>query len=194
MVTAEYALVAALLGHPAESASAARTVQTRSDDPYALGFAAIALALAGGVTDAQRALHQLEKAYPTDTLIQSIGLQGRGPVTLDRLAAANQYEMSTIPATLPCVLVYVRAQALLARGADAREEFRKIVDKRGLNATSPLWPLAHLGLARAYAAAGDSAAARAAYGEVFKAWNEADADALPLIEAKREFARLNAPR
>ena len=95
---------------------------------------------------------------------------------------------------LPCVPVYIRAQTLLARGADARDEFRKIVDRRGLNGASPVWPLAYLGLARAHAAAGDVAAARAAYEEVFKAWAGADADAVPLIQAKREYARLDAPR
>ena len=203
IVLTEYALVAALLGHARESASAARAVAMTSDDQYALGFAAIALALAGGTSEAQRAIDQLAKMYPVDTLIQSviapgvagaIALQSHAPAGVDGLAAPNQYEMSNIPSMLPCVPVYIRAQTLLARGADARQEFRKIVDRRGLNAASPVWPLAYLGLARAHAAAGDSAAARAAYDEVFKAWHAADADALPLIEAKREYARLSAPR
>jgi hypothetical protein len=52
-----------------------------------------------------------------------------------------------------------------------------------------LYPLAHLGLARAMQAS-DPAAARQAYDAFFQVWRTADAD-LPLVAAARaEYARL----
>ena len=82
------------------------------------------------------------------------------------------------------------AQLLLKRGAEAAAEFRGIVDHRGEQADSPLYPLAHLGLARALALGGDRAAARQAYSAFFALWKDADPDLLPLREARTEFARL----
>jgi hypothetical protein len=55
---------------------------------------------------------------------------------------------------------------------------------------SPLYPLAHLGLARALASGGDRAGAIQAYLAFFTMWKNADADLLPLKEARLEFARL----
>ena len=42
--------------------------------------------------------------------------------------------------------------------------------------TSPLYPLAHLGLARAAALSGDTASARKAYQDFFALWKDADPD------------------
>ena len=202
LVVAEHALVAALLGHTRESVEAAGTMALTARDQYARGFATIALALAGLPADAQRALDQLVKEYPSDTMIQSmiapsvagaIALQRGAPkVAVTRLAHASQYELGVLPSMLACVPVYIRAQALSVDGADAGAEYKKIIDRRGLNSPSPIWPLAQLGLARAHAAAGDAAAARAAYSEVFKAWKAADANAPYLVQARNEYARLPA--
>src|SRR5206468_2255041 len=55
-----------------------------------------------------------------------------------------------------------KAQLELGRHSEAANEFRSIIDHRGELADSPLFSLAHLGLARALASAGDPAAARQA--------------------------------
>jgi hypothetical protein len=52
-----------------------------------------------------------------------------------------------------------------------------------------LYPLAHLGAARAAMLTGDTAAAKAAYDAFFAVWKDAD-DSLPLTTARRESARL----
>jgi hypothetical protein len=65
-------------------------------------------------------------------------------------------------------------------------EFQKTPDRRGQFDTSPLFPLAHLGLARAAAIAGDTTNSRRAYQDFFALWKDADADVPILIEARQE--------
>lgn len=80
----------------------------------------------------------------------------------------------------------LRGQALLdlRQGRDAAREFQKVLDNRTVDPLSPLWPLSHLGLARAHAHAGDAAASRRAYQDFFALWKEADAD-IPILQAAR---------
>lgn len=72
----------------------------------------------------------------------------------------------------------------------ATSEFQRIIDHRGWDVLSPLWPLAHLGLARAAALQGDLVKSRQAYETFFLLWKDADDDLPILIEAKREYQRL----
>ena len=57
-------------------------------------------------------------------------------------------------------------------------------------ANSPLFALANLGLARAYALQGDPAKARAVYQEFLALWKDADPNIPILIAAKSEFSKL----
>ncbi len=54
----------------------------------------------------------------------------------------------------------------------------------------PSYPVAQLGLARAYAMAGDKADAKKAYEALFEVWKNADADLPMLVAAKKEYAGL----
>jgi hypothetical protein len=56
---------------------------------------------------------------------------------------------------------------------------------------SVLYPLAHLGAARAATLMGDPAAARASYDSMLELWKSADPALAPLIEARRERAALD---
>jgi predicted Zn-dependent protease len=87
---------------------------------------------------------------------------------------------------------YLRGNAYLRwqKGAEAAAEFQKILDHRGWDPLSQLYPLAHLGLARAASLAGDAANARKSYQEFLALWKDADADLPILIQAKKEYARL----
>jgi hypothetical protein len=69
-------------------------------------------------------------------------------------------------------------------------EFQKILDRRGQFDISPFFPLAHLGLARAAAIAGDTTKSRKAYQDFFALWKDADADIPIMIEAKKEYEKL----
>jgi hypothetical protein len=88
--------------------------------------------------------------------------------------------------------VYVRAEALMAahRGADAAREYQKMIDARYVMQNCPLYSLAHLGLGRALAMAGDPAKAKAAYQQFFNLWKDADPDIPILKQAKTEYAKL----
>jgi hypothetical protein len=90
--------------------------------------------------------------------------------------------------------VFLRGQAcLMARdGAGAMAEFQKIIDHRGIVLYQIIGPLAHLGLARAYALQGDSVKARTAYQDFLTLWKDADADIPVLKQARTEFAKLAA--
>ncbi len=83
-----------------------------------------------------------------------------------------------------------QAQLQAKNGALAAAEFQKIIEHRGWDALSPLWPLAALGLARAAALQGDVAKSRQTYETFFRLWKDADAELPVLIEAKGEYERL----
>ena len=70
------------------------------------------------------------------------------------------------------------------------KEFQKILDRRGQFDTSPIFPLAQLGLARAAALTGDTTKSRRAYQDFFALWKDADADIPILMEAKKEYEKL----
>lgn len=64
------------------------------------------------------------------------------------------------------------------------------MDHRGIAPTTPEHSLAKLGLGRAYAMAGDTAKARAAYQDFFALWKDADPDLTILKDAKAEYGTL----
>ena len=88
--------------------------------------------------------------------------------------------------------VYVRGIAYLRAGAapQAVAEFQRIVDHPGSAPESPLHPLARVQQARAYAAVGDVAHARAAYQDFLAAWKDGDPDVPILQAARREYDRM----
>jgi hypothetical protein len=77
----------------------------------------------------------------------------------------------------------------LARGEQAAGGYQKILDHRGQAALSPLYPLMHLGLARAGSRSNDVALRRRAWEDFMAAWKDADSDLPILIEAKREYEK-----
>ena len=87
---------------------------------------------------------------------------------------------------------YLRGQAFmrLHRSSEAAAEFQRILDHRGWDAFSPMYPLAHLGLARTLSLAGDVAASRKSYQDFFALWKDADPDLPILLKAKKEYEQL----
>jgi len=87
---------------------------------------------------------------------------------------------------------YLRGEAYLAAksGEKAAAEFQKILAHRGIVLNEPIAALAHLGLGRAYALAGDKARARDAYQDFLSLWKDADPDIPVLLQAKAEAAKL----
>ena len=163
-----------------------------------LTAAACALALCGEVGQAQSLAGELAGRYPKGTHLNAVSLpiiraaielQRRNPdQVIKLLQKADSYNGGTggfWPA-------YLRGQACLLKraGTEAAAEFQKILDHRGWDPTSPLYPLAHLGVARAAALTGDVAKSRQEYQDFLALWKDADADLPILIEAKKEYERL----
>ena len=76
----------------------------------------------------------------------------------------------------------------LKSGKEAAAQFQKIVDNRGVVITDSYWPLAHLGLARAYTRTGDTEKSLAEYREFLTFWKNADLDLRILKQVKSEYA------
>ena len=158
------------------------------------------LALCGESKRAQALSADLARKLPLDTMENTVWLPLiNATLELNRASAAGQEKALQLlqsarpyePATFfrP---TWMRGQVHLQakNAALAASEFQKIIDHRGWDVLSPLWPLAHLGLARAAALEGDVAKSRQAYENFFTLWKDADADLPVLIEAKKEYARL----
>lgn len=173
-----------------------------SDDPSVRGLAALALARAGDTSRSQKLIEQVAKESPTNTLISAVWMPtaraanqiqaGQPAQAVATLQAATPYEFGSPPEGAQYWPIHIRGDAYLhlGDGAKAAVEYQKILDHRGINPTSPLYSLARLGSARAYALQGDKAKAKTAYQDFFAAWKDADPDVPILKEAKAEYAKL----
>jgi tetratricopeptide (TPR) repeat protein len=157
------------------------------------------LARAGDTVAAEKLTAELDKNFPLDTLVHryrlpairaAVAVQRKDPKrALELLQAASAIELGDTGNLLP---VYVRGEAylMLHDGSRAAAEFQKFVDHRGLVLNSPIGALAHLQIGRAFAMAGDTAKAKAAYQDFLTLWKDADPDVPILKQAKAEYARL----
>jgi eukaryotic-like serine/threonine-protein kinase len=194
----------ALAGNEAAARQEAQSALSLANGRETLGFAAIALGLAGDSAKAQQLAGDLAKRFPKDTIVQfdylpmtyaALALRnGNGAKAVAALVPSAPYELGQCNSSLTFSLVpvYLRGVAYLSanQGASAAGEFQKIVDHAGVVGNEPIGGLARLGLARAYALSGDNAKAKAAYQDFFAIWKSADADAPLLSKAKAEYARL----
>lgn len=85
-----------------------------------------------------------------------------------------------------------RAGAYLQTGQPdmAVHDYQKVLVNRGVDPVSALYPLAHLGLARAYARGNNNIRSRNEYEKFFDSWKNADSDVPVLKQAHLEYARL----
>ncbi|MGA2881985.1 MAG: winged helix-turn-helix domain-containing protein [Bryobacteraceae bacterium] len=175
-----------------ERAAAALTLEGAnvSDD------AALILAQIGDLTRAESLADDLARRRPLDTLVNEVGVPRiRAEVAIRRGQPAHAVDLlrNAVPFELRDFTVpYIRGEAYLAAhmGTDAAREFQKIVKNQGVDPISPYYPLAHIGLAQAYALQGDSAASRREYEEFFALWKDADQDIPILREARGAYAQV----
>ncbi|MGE0592582.1 MAG: protein kinase [Vicinamibacterales bacterium] len=170
-----------------------------SRDNSALGRAARLLAYCDRPDTATAVAAELAERFPESVVDTRILIpladatrrlrQGDLDGSLEQLERLRPYDHALAADFWPLM---VRGQALLAlgRGQEAVAAFRDVVAHRGEDPDSPWYPVAHLGLARAAALAGDPATARQAYERLFALWQEADPDLPPLLAARREYAAL----
>jgi serine/threonine protein kinase/Tfp pilus assembly protein PilF len=158
---------------------------------------ALALSVAGQAVEANKLIGELKSDFPKDTLINNLWLplakaalelqDDKPEEAVESLEPATRFERAAefYPQTLRG-LAYLKLQ----QGHAALVEFQKIIAHRGEAPLSALYPLAHLGAARALALTGEAASSRKSYEEFFELWKDADADMPLLASAKSEYERL----
>lgn len=168
-----------------------------SRDLSALHQSANALAACGQNAAAESLVKDMQNRFAKDTLLNTVSVpliraqlelaRGDAAQAIELLESARKYD-----AYGDFWPPYVRAQAYLKQrnGEQAATEFRYILERRGCYPLSPVWPLAHLGLARAYALVGDNGNARKAYQDFFELWKNADATVPFVAEARQEYDKL----
>jgi eukaryotic-like serine/threonine-protein kinase len=156
----------------------------------------VALAEVGEQDRAARILPQELSRRPRDTLWTSY----RGPQIQAAILLADhkpQQALDALSHTVP--LDYRNYDALLLRGEAylaaqqpglAEQEFRKILEHPGVDPFSYEYPLAHLGLARAYTMQNKPAESGREYEALFLLWKNADNDLPILKQARSEYTRL----
>jgi serine/threonine protein kinase len=204
LYSAATALNEALVGNVDLAKQGAQAALVLASGKDVEAVSAIALGLAGDSARAAGMAGDLGKRFPEDTIVQfrylpmiraAVALRRGDPAkAVEALTAAAPYELGQNPASLTFALypVYLRGDAYLAarQGVSAEAEFQKVLDRSGVVLNEPIGALAHLGLGRAYALAGDSAKAKTAYQDFFALWKHADPDIPILQQAKAEYAKL----
>ena len=118
--------------------------------------------------------------------------RGKPSAAVEQLRPAGPYDLGTVA---DGVAMYYRGSAYLALqfGKEAAAQFEEVLNNQGIVPTSIYWPLAHLGLARAYAMTGDDDKSLSQYREFLTLWKNADPDLRILKQAQAEYATLSKP-
>jgi tetratricopeptide (TPR) repeat protein len=166
-------------------------------------LAALVFARMGDAVRAKKLAEELEKEYPTNTMLKIYWLptvnaaieltNHNSSQAMVLLEAAVPYELG-VPANIGSLYpAYVRGQAYLSanNGTAAVSEFQKLLDHKGIVLNFVTGSLAHLQLGRAYVMKGDAAKAKAAYQDFLILWKDADPDIPILKQAKAEYAKLS---
>ena len=186
----------ALFGNPTAAGRYAEAALALAHDRDTKYGAALALGLAGSLTQANALADQLNKDYPDDTFVQfiylpairaAVALQQKAPDrAIAALDAATPYDIGVAGGLFP---VYLRGLAFLAArdGRRAQAEFGKIGAWPGVALMSPIAPLARLQMARAYELQGQRTQAKVAYQDFMSRWKDAD-PGIPVLQAARALA------
>ena len=202
IILARQASCEAELGNIKESRQKISDALDLSQDRDTRAIVMTVLPRTGDTTRSQKISGDLIRQYPTDTLLNKVfvpvaqaasDLQRNQPAqAVARLEIATPYELGSGPGTSGYWVNYIRGEAFLAskQGAKAAAEYQRILDHRGIDPLDVTYNLSHLGLGRAYALQGNTAAAKSAYQDFFAAWKDADPDLPVLKQAKAEYEKL----
>ena len=173
-------------------AKASKEIQS----PSVIITAAITRALIGDDKDAEKLVSDLAQKRPYDTNVQSVAVPvAQAQIELNHGNAAKAIDLldsALVYARANTGVLYLRGNAYLkaGRGADAVQAFQRLIDLKAFAGVDATMPLAHLGLARAYALQGDKAQSRVEYQNFLAAWKDADPDIPLLHDAKAEYAKV----
>jgi len=205
-ILAQAALHAGEGGFLAQAKTLLQQAAALSNAKVVVTARAVVSAQIGDLDRAGQLAAGLNKQYPQGSFVQKFWLPlVRGEVALQQhdgtkaaesLAAAEPLDPSVFGgfSVSPLYPAYVRGQAYLLAGDGARagEQFRNLIDHRGMVLNSPLAALAFLGQARAYALTQRMADAGQSYQQFFRLWKDADPQTPVLRQARLEAKRLQA--
>jgi serine/threonine protein kinase/Tfp pilus assembly protein PilF len=201
----------ALYGHPEEASRHSSVVKQLAGGRDADFPPAFALALSrktpAALISVLTMVTHMEKEYPEDTCVRfsySPALrallainEGRPEKAIELLTVSKVYELAQTGASVYASYgalypTYVRGLAYrqLHKNREAAAEFQRMLDHPGLLLADAIGPAARLQLARALRDAGETARAKAAYGDFLALWKDADQDIPLLQQARAEFASL----
>ena len=195
-VYAQTGSVEALAGLTTAAVADAQELSKTTTSPNLVINAAIILAASGQDKQALKLAQDVADRRPYDTIVQFVGLPivkaltdlNRG----DAAKAIDETDGAMVYGRANTGVQYLRGMAFLkmGKGAEAAQAFQRVIDLRGANFMDPAISMAHVGLARAYAAQGDKARSRVEYQNFFALWKDADPDVPLLRETKAEYAKL----
>jgi serine/threonine protein kinase/Flp pilus assembly protein TadD len=160
--------------------------------------AGLAAAVCGNGKLALPMLEELSRKYPEDTLIQDAYLPlSKGYVALaagqPQQALADAEPAKPYSAGYPVLWLQGLAYLQMHDAGNAVSVFKAATPYGAAMLVSGIgagYPMAQLGLARAYAMGGDKTNAKKAYEAFFVTWKDADSDLPMLVAAKKEYAAL----
>jgi serine/threonine protein kinase len=196
------ALWQAEVGYPAEARrSLIPMIPAAQDRDHRLEVA-LALARAGGSSQAALLVDEINREAPSDTLVQKFSLptiraaikldEGDAQGALEVLRPVEQYDLVFTRSFDWVYPAYLRGLAYLrlGQGGPAVTQFQKVLDHPAIVGESVTGALAHLQLGRAQALVGNKPAARKSYQEFLSLWKDSD-PGIPVFErAKAEYAGL----
>ena len=199
-VLVQHSLADALHGFTDRARKEATEVLPVPLNRFVRGALAMSFAQLGDAAQSRKILDALVKDFPEDSIVKftivpsvtAINLirQNKAAEAITVLAPSQKYELGGRYTQFAVMYARGSAYLQLKDGPKAAAEFQRILDHRGLNIVSGLYPMAQLNLARAYALQGDNAKARTAYQDFFALWKDADPDVPLLLSAKSEYAKL----
>jgi tetratricopeptide (TPR) repeat protein len=198
-LSTEDAEMHAAVGQCSDALTEVAGARTLGRDNLTLERSARALALCGRHDEAATVSDELARAFPDATLTVQVSIpvieagsalsRRDAQSAVDILNKVRPYDHAPSAEFWPS---YLRGQAYLQlkNGAAAAEQFEYIMRHQGEVPGSVLFPLAHLGHARAAALSGDTPRARDSYKRFFEIWTQPDSDLRPLADARAELAQL----
>jgi len=196
------AILLAFVGEKDKARRLARSSISDAAGEVGYGQAMVAMALLGDTQRVAELSRKMDETYPVSTYNVGVyrpmvaGLMARrsgggADKILDVMTPGVPYELGQYADLLP---IYIRAISLEDVGEDqsAEREFQRLLDNRGVDPTSPLLPLSHLGLARTHKAAHQMKESCTEYQEFFREWKDADPD-VPILRSARSEASRSCP-
>jgi serine/threonine-protein kinase len=168
----------------------ANKVRTLPKGPMATFHAGLAAALCGDQTYAEKTIAGLRQSFPRNTLVGQDfipELQAAADIGVNEPAKALQVLVEVKARDQTSLTPYLRGLAHAAVGEmpAAIADFQTILAHRGVALVmgSNVYPMAEIGLARAYAASGDREKSAVAYRRFLALWGDADRDQPRVREA-----------